>query len=144
MSLFSEYKIKCTPQRERILNVLKAQTHPVTAGELYAHIDNVSLATLYRTLELFCEKGIAKKHTIPDDSEKYYEFSAEGHRHFAVCLICRKMIKIDGCPLKDVVPEDFLVTDHRLEFYGYCRDCRQKLADMNRSAADEALTADKS
>lgn len=63
--LFNRRGLRCTRQRVAIYEALyAAQTHP-TADELYravgARVEGVSLATVYNTLEAFCQAGLVQK-----------------------------------------------------------------------------------
>ena len=60
----------------------------------------------------------------------YYRFPvielrqlADAHRHYAICLGCHSMKYIDICPVHSPDIDDFTVTGHKLEIYGYCNKC---------------------
>ncbi|MPN45848.1 hypothetical protein SDC9_193423 [bioreactor metagenome] len=56
-----------------------------------------------------------------------YEINHPKHKHYAVCINCHKIIKMDNCPMENFTPEleenGFRVVGHNLEIYGYCKDC---------------------
>lgn len=63
--LFADYGLRCTRQRLALYAALEnSDIHP-TADELFRlvsdHDPNISLATVYNTLETFCEKGLAQR-----------------------------------------------------------------------------------
>lgn len=127
MALFNEKGIKKTRQRIALAVELGKSQIPVTAEQLYDKHKDMSLSTIYRALELFCEKGIVQKSIIDESGSHYYEMMNNNHRHYAVCLECRKITYVDICPLHDVKFDtgDFAVTSHKLELYGYCEECRE-------------------
>lgn len=125
--IFSNYHIKRTTQRICILNALRDSSYPLTAEEISKQLNEISLATIYRTLELFCEKGIAKRHSLPSSDKNHYEFSAGRHQHYAICLGCHSLVQIQACPVNNFEPENFHITGHHLEFYGYCKNCQKVL-----------------
>lgn len=125
--LLKEKGIKRTDQRELMLEVLRDSKRPLTAEDIFKKTEGVSLATVYRTLDLFAEKGLIEQHTFKDSEKKFYELSGNAHRHYAVCLGCRQMEYVNVCPVHDLHIEDFEITGHRLEIYGYCKDCRSKV-----------------
>ncbi len=125
--LFKKHGIKRTGQREELLQILKSGRLPMTAEEIFKKTDGISLATVYRTLEIFCEKGLAVKISVGNDEKKYYEPASDVHRHYAVCLKCGKMEHINVCPVHDIKLDGFEVTGHRLELYGYCAECMDKM-----------------
>lgn len=118
--------LKCTKQRYAVMGVLLTADAPLTAEEIYEKSEGMSLSTVYRTVEILCEKGIAVKHTIRDSDKFYYELINDAHRHYAICLDCHKMKYIESCPVYSPSIDDFTVTGHKLEIYGYCDKCREK------------------
>lgn len=126
--LFEQAKIKKTKQRIILIHELEKEEIPITAEALHFRLKDMSLSTIYRALELFCEKGIVQKSVINDSDCYYYELTGNQHRHYAVCLGCNEIMHIDMCPLHDVKMDtsQFTVTSHKLELYGYCEKCRNK------------------
>lgn len=125
--------IKRTKQRDAVVRILEAAETPLSAMEIYARIEKsgepVWLSTVYRTLELFTEKEFVHKTAVLDDDMAYYELNMHGHRHYAVCVGCHKIVPIAGCPISDYKPDlkgSFRVVGHRVEMYGYCKDCDRR------------------
>ena len=123
--LFKNNGIKKTEQREKLLKIIKNSKVPLTAEDIFKKTKEISLATIYRTLETFCEKGVLNKISVTDDERKYYELATDIHRHYAVCLKCKKMEYVNVCPVHDVNLDGFRITGHRLELYGYCNNCSE-------------------
>jgi Fur family ferric uptake transcriptional regulator len=123
--------IKRTKQREAVLAVLERADKPVSAAAICAQTEKdgeaVWLSTVYRILELFVKKGLAERIAMMTGEMAVYELNRFRHRHYAVCVSCRKIISMDNCPMERFVPKladgDFRVTGHNLEVYGYCGDC---------------------
>ena len=118
--------LKRTRQREAVLAALSCSDKPLTAEEIYEQSGNMALSTIYRTIEKLREKGIIISTTIPGSDGVFYELTGNEHRHYAICLSCRRMKYIDVCPLHETRLDDFTVTSHKLELYGYCGECRAK------------------
>ena len=126
--------IKRTRQREGVLSVLEGSEKPLSAIEICARMeksgDTAWLSTVYRILELFVKKGVVIKASVMNNDMAVYELNCSKHRHYAVCINCRKLITMDNCPMEKFVPklqdDDFHVMGHHLEVYGYCRDCHPK------------------
>ena len=123
--LFKNNGIKKTEQREKLLKIIKNSKVPLTAEDIFKKTKEISLATIYRTLETFCEKGVLNKISVTDDERRYYELATDIHRHYAVCLKCKKMEYVNVCPVHDVSLDGFRITGHRLELYGYCNNCAE-------------------
>ena len=134
--------MKWTKQRKDVYNVLLHAAEPLSAVQIYNHIDktdetgNYAVSTIYRILTAFEEKGIVTKTNWMGDGTLVYELNKGGHTHYAVCLNCHKRIPLEACPFERMhIPhshgEDgldafgFQVTGHKLELYGYCKRCRE-------------------
>ena len=136
--------IKWTKQRKDVYEVLLNATEPLSAVQIYNHIEktddtsNYAVSTIYRILTAFEEKDIVTKTNWMGDGTLVYELNKGGHTHYAVCLNCHKRIPLHMCPFEHMhvrtskeetglEQEDFVVTGHKLELYGYCGKCRESL-----------------
>jgi Fur family ferric uptake transcriptional regulator len=123
--------VKKTKQRQAVLTVLEQAAAPISAAAICAQTEKageaVWLSTVYRALEFFVKKGLATKVAVLDSDMALYELNRFQHKHYAVCVSCRKIIPMNNCPLDMFEPkladQDFRVTGHSLELYGYCGDC---------------------
>ncbi len=124
---------RLTKQRKVILDELrKTKSHP-TADELYEmvrkRIPNISLATVYRNLEILSGCGMIKKlHT--SGSQKRFDANVDNHQHIR-CLGCGRVddLYCDSVnPLECVAGKniDYEIIDYKLEFIGLCPECRVK------------------
>jgi Fur family ferric uptake transcriptional regulator len=126
--------IKKTKQREAALHILEHAAAPLSAQDIGALLDKekqaVWLSTVYRILDLFSEKGIAVKTSVPGSDMAYYELKSPTHRHYAICVDCHKIVALENCPMAEFEPNlqngDFRVLGHRIEMYGYCKDCDRR------------------
>lgn len=124
--------LKSTKHRITILEILKENKLPLSAEDIYIKLKqndiSISLSTVYRVLETLHKKDIVAKVNIPDDSKAAYELYNNEHHHHLLCVKCRKILAVEGCPLEEY--EKFLenrfgftVKGHNLEVYGYCNSC---------------------
>lgn len=123
--ILTDAGLKCTTQRIRVMEILSTANAPMTVENIFEKSDRISLSTVYRIAERLVEKGIATKNTIRDSDRFYYEISDNKHRHYAICLGCGGMKYVDICPVHDLRIDDFTVTGHKLEIYGYCGSCKR-------------------
>jgi Fe2+ or Zn2+ uptake regulation protein len=128
-----EKGLKLTPQRLAIIDVLadRAPLHPgarVVYREAKKKNRGLSLSTVYLTLKELSRHRIIKTLEF-DQMENRYEGNLLDH----INLICRGCKKIMDYP--KLVPIDsktiekktqFRVMDTRLDYYGFCRECRKK------------------
>lgn len=131
--------IKKTKQRKCVLDVLDAAETPLSAAEIFdkARSEDASvwLSTVYRTLDCFVNEGLAVKTTVMDSGTALYELNRNRHRHYAVCVNCHRVVELTNCPMEKFEPElaesDFRVLGHRIEMYGYCKDCDKKMSGIH-------------
>ena len=126
--------IKWTKQRKCVYQILSEAREPLSAVQIYSRVEKseadgiYAVSTIYRILSAFEEKGLINKTNWVGDGTVVYELNRGGHTHYAVCLECHKRIQLQSCPFAHMHLEqetgDFTVTGHKLELYGYCRDCQ--------------------
>lgn len=124
--------LRKTQSRERILSILKSSHYPLTSEEIYRKVGKfgINLSTVYRTVNSFCEAGLAKKE-IGEGKNNVFSLVAEGDHHVLVCVRCHKKIELQGCPYQEAngsisKETGFQVIDHNTEIFGICPDCLKK------------------
>lgn len=122
---------KLTEPRRLIIETLAGQTRALTAAELFEILDprGVSLASVYRTLEILVELHLAETIT-QSTTEQRYIACKPGHHHHVICTQCWHVDDVDACLLEPVVDAvqartGFEVQQHVLEFYGRCETCQR-------------------
>lgn len=133
ISVFKKEGYRITKQRLSILDILRNTTAHPTAEEIYnmvkRQIPDISLGTVYRTLNILEELDLLQKLTYGESCCRY-DGNVDTHYH-AICLNCGRVFDVDE-PVLDNLGErfsqktDFTITEHRLELYGYCKDCEPK------------------
>lgn len=131
--LLAQKGLKGTNQRLAILDCLCNAKQPITAEEIYMDLkdkqENSCLSTVYRTVEVLCDKSIVEKTSLLDDGKARYEMCHEDHKHHISCMDCHKIIAIDECPFDSFEKQlrerlEFQVVGHKFEIYGYCKSCQ--------------------
>lgn len=102
------------------------RVHPtvdVVYESLASSIPTLSKTTVYNTLKLFVEKGIAVTVNI-EDNEVRYDANTTVHGHFK-CTSCDGVFDfaIDQEKLSFLKIEDFHVTEFHLNLKGLCKVC---------------------
>lgn len=128
-----EKGLRITPQRLAIIEALAAMrdVHP-GAGAVYREAKkirkNLSLSTTYATLNQLSAQGIIKKLQF-DTTEDRYEVNIDEHVNL-ICDGCGKILDYAASTPADRGEVEkrtgFSVADMRLEYYGYCKECRKK------------------
>jgi Fur family ferric uptake transcriptional regulator len=125
--------LRMTPQRSIILEELrKSKAHP-TADEVYEvvrrRVPRVSLATVYRNLELLTQAGLIQTVEL-GGCPRRFDGRAGEHLHVR-CLDCGKVEDISdgllGRAKKRVGKlSGYRILGHHLEFTGRCPDCEKE------------------
>jgi len=129
-------KLRMTHQREIILQELcKCTTHPA-ADELYQlvkkKLPRISLATVYRNLEILAEAGAIKKIEITG-RQKRFDWETQQHNH-VYCIQCHRIDNIllehGGEILRPEEDRGYTITGCRIEFTGLCPACQKMLHEQ--------------
>jgi Fur family transcriptional regulator, peroxide stress response regulator len=120
-----------TEQRAAVYRyLLSTDAHP-TADDVFTtvrhDIPDISLATVYKSLETLVGCGLAVKLTYGDGSARY-DGRTDPHHH-ARCLTCGSVIDVPGRLDRAALAgldagAGFSVEGYRLELIGYCARCR--------------------
>ncbi len=135
----SEYlavkNLKSTSQRDTILNVFVDAGRHLSAEELYARVKKlhpgIGYATVYRTLKLLAEAGLAQERRFEDGFTRYEHASQDAHHDHLICTRCGTIIEFENESIEalqhDVARKNrFKVQSHKLELYGLCAGCQGK------------------
>lgn len=121
----AEAGLKMTGQRKVILKVLtEAEDHPsveVVYERAKGLDDSISMATVYRTLNLLDELDLVVRHEF-NESFSRYEVNMEHHHHM-IDLETGDVVEFQDEELERIkhrIAEDlgYDLVDHRLELYG--------------------------
>jgi Fur family transcriptional regulator, ferric uptake regulator len=125
--------LRMTHQREIILQELQTSREHLTADELYDRVKKtlprISLATVYRNLEILTQVGLIAKREV-SGRQKRFDGDVTDHDHI-FCVQCHRLDNLDlnreeiGSLPAGLV-DGYTITGYRLEFAGICRDCRKK------------------
>lgn len=120
-----------TEQRAAVYRFLSSTDAHPTADEVFTSvrgdIADISLATVYKSLETLVGCGLARKLTYGDGSARY-DGRTDPHHH-ARCLSCGVVMDVPGRVESRTFERlgpiaDFEVEGYRLELVGRCSDCR--------------------
>jgi len=126
------HHLKVTKQREIILSAFLENDH-VTAEQLYRalgrHKPHIGLATIYRTLNLLCESGIAQERHFGSQTH-YDNVVNKRHHDHMICTKCGVIIEFENCAIEQLQGQvaarhGFTITTHKLELYGLCKRCKK-------------------
>jgi Fur family ferric uptake transcriptional regulator len=125
---------RITPQREMIIEALAHSSHHVTAEEVYAQVHErtraVNIATIYRTLDLLVEQGMASRAGLHDGRVVYADAQHGPHLHL-VCRACGNAIDASQEMLLSLEIQlkgryGFTADLQHLTIGGLCSSCQAK------------------
>jgi Fur family ferric uptake transcriptional regulator len=129
-----EKNLKWSNQREFIVDLFLSTTTHSTTEELYQlarkQFPQIGYATVYRTLKLLSECGLASDSHFADHVTRFESTHKNQHHDHLICTTCGKIVEFK-CEEIEKMQENiarqkrFKVTHHRLELYGICKNCKQ-------------------
>ena len=115
-----------------ICEVLAASPRALDALEIFEEgrkrCAGLGLVTVYRTLEILEELGLAARVHLPGGCNRYIR-SAAGHQHLMICSACGQAEYFEGDDLTRLFQQvagknSFQVQEHWLQLFGLCRACQ--------------------
>ena len=128
---------KLTKARRAVIRVLVQSHRKLTAQEILEkgkeEDPKLGIVTVYRTLEILGEIGVAKRLHSESGCHSYALSKPGEHRHYLICKGCGAVIEFEGYEeigalLSRLEKETgFQITDHWLQVFGYCPRCRERV-----------------
>lgn len=131
----ANHGLKVTRQRELILEEFLASPSHLSAEELYLRLrrnfPHIGYATVYRTMKLLAESGIACERHFGDRQTRYEPNSSEDHHYHLLCDNCGKIVEFEDPQIEKFLLQvaqshQFTLSHQRLELYGLCPVCQKK------------------
>jgi len=130
----SQHRLKSTRQRSLIIDTFFDLHGHYTVEDLWARVRSkdpkVSVATVYRTMKLLCDCGLAHARNFGDGQTRYEAAAGRHHHDHLICTRCGLIIEFENDrieALQEAVARrhGFHVLSHKMELYGLCRDCQR-------------------
>lgn len=129
----SDHGLKSTRQRDLIAEAFFAAGTHLRIDDILDRVrdldERVSQATVYRTMKLLKDCGLAVERHFGDGQTLYEPADAEhDHHDHLICTHCGKIVEFVDDHIEELQEEvaikhGFAVTDHKMELYGLCPDC---------------------
>lgn len=125
--------LRSTRQRDIILDIFLSTHQHISVEELYMKVKasnaGIGHATVYRTLKLFAESGIAREILLHDGQTRYEHLLADEHHDHLVCTGCNSIVEFEDQTIEDLQEQvaarhGFMIQSHKMEIYGLCAECR--------------------
>ncbi len=128
--------LRSTDQRRLIVETFFKAPNHISIEELLAEVrlkdSRVGYATVYRTLKLLTECGVAFERKFGDGLTRYELADESSHHDHLICVECGKIIEFEEPQIEELQERvaaryGFVLKTHKHEMYGTCGDCQQKL-----------------
>jgi len=126
-SLLKEQGFTATKTRMNVLSSILAK-QPATMAQLVSSTPSADRATVYRTVQLFVDLGIAKKVYTGFKYRIELGDSFQEHHHHLSCMRCKTVIDVHTPEIEYAIEQTaanngFRPIRHDLEISGYCSSC---------------------
>lgn len=128
--------LKQTDQRDTILETFLETRDHMSVDELFRlvrqHDAKIGITTVYRTLKLLTECGLASEVSFHDGVTRYEHQVGRRSHHHMVCTECGSSVEFFS-PQVDKLEQQigqeykFETTRHTFQIYGVCEDCRKSV-----------------
>jgi Fur family ferric uptake transcriptional regulator len=127
--------LKATRQRDLIVDAFFSAAGHLSVDELLEKAKQrdptLGAATVYRTMKILTDAGLASARHF-EGGQTRYEAALDRHHHdHLICTSCGNITEFENERIEELQDRvanehEFMVTHHKLELYGLCRDCRAK------------------
>jgi Fur family ferric uptake transcriptional regulator len=126
------HRIKHSAPRELVVGIFLDCERHVTATELAKLVQEkhprVGITTVYRTLKLICDSGLAREVDFGEGIVRYEHDYGHHHHDHLICVKCGSFIEIHSEAIESAQEliakqHNFSLTSHRLVLYGICSHC---------------------
>jgi len=127
--------LRSTDQRRLIVETFFQAPNHVSIEELLAQVraqdPKVGYATVYRTLKLLTECGVAFERRFGDGLTRYELADETSHHDHLICVECGSITEFEEPRIESIQVEiaaryGFALRSHKHEMYGVCPACQAK------------------
>jgi Fur family ferric uptake transcriptional regulator len=132
--------LRRTGQRDLIMEIFLSTEEHLTSEDLYwivqKHDPTVGHTTVYRTLKLLTEAGLAREVRFGDNKTYYEHHYNHQHHDHMICTDCGKVIEFYSPEIESLQDQmadnfGFKPTHHSLRLWGICEDCQKKAVESS-------------
>lgn len=136
-AFMAKHGLKTTRQRNLIIETFFAADGHLSVEDVWGKVraldQRVSVATVYRTMKLLADAGLAHARNFGDGQTRYEAAVGREHHDHLICTRCGAIIEFENDQIErmqDAVARrhGFRVTSHKMELYGLCRSCQREVA----------------
>jgi len=133
-SILKSEGLKLTPQRLKILEEVIGNDGHRECEEIYFSLktagNNISRATIYRTMDILVKYDFARKLEIGDGRARYETKVNHPHHDHMICISCGNIYEFVNAQIEklqdDVCDKNgFKLIRHIHQLFGLCRKCNK-------------------
>ena len=131
----AKHGLRSTEQRRLVTEMFFASAEHLSIEDLLDRVrteePKIGYATVYRTLKLLKDCGLAFERHFGDGVSRYEVAWANEHHDHMICVECEKIVEFEDPDIEELQHDvaarlGFTLVRHKLELYGMCADCRAK------------------
>ena len=121
-----------TRQRRKIADVIFNSKGHLSVDDIQSLLRqkkiSASIASIYRTLDVLIKSGLVVQHHFGKRFKRFEAVREDRHHDHLVCIRCNKVFEfkndaIEELQLSVAKGHNFVITNHKLDIYGYCSKC---------------------
>ena len=133
--------LKRTAQRDLILEIFLRTEKHLSSEDLYRLVQkedaSIGQTTVYRTLKLLTEAGLAREVRFGDGRTHYEHNYKHQHHDHMICMECGEIIEFYSAELEAIqdamaAKHHFEIKQHLLRILGVCAKCRREARDRKK------------
>jgi Fur family ferric uptake transcriptional regulator len=133
--------LKRTAQRDLILDIFLRTEEHLSSEDLYRLVQkedaSIGQTTVYRTLKLLSEAGLAREVRFGDNRTHYEHNYKHQHHDHMICSECGRIIEFFSAELEGIqdamaAKHKFQITQHLLRIIGICAECRRAMKEAGK------------
>ena len=132
--------LRRTGQRDLILEIFLSTEDHLSSEDLYNLVHKkdptVGHTTVYRTLKLLTEAGLAREVRFGDNKTYYEHHYNHDHHDHMICTECGRVIEFFSADIESLQDEmadkfGFRPTHHSLRMWGVCSECQDLMVETH-------------
>ncbi len=125
---------RITPSRMIILKEIYRRHDHFDAEDIYLELkkagQNISRASIYRTIPLLLDSGLVRELKSVDKQKRYEHILGHKHHEHMICEKCGALIEFDDVMLEEDInklcyAEEFKPVSHQIIITGICKQCNK-------------------
>ncbi len=124
--------LRSTAQRRVVSDVFFRASGHLSIDDMLSRVrerdPRVGYATVYRTMKLLVECGLANERQFDDTVTRFEVAGMDSHHDHLICLECKRIVEFENQAIERLQEtlaqrHGFKLLSHKHELYGRCEEC---------------------